>query len=158
MDKDGPVICEVWKQTKQEGVINVQFKQSCLRPVTNNAAMRKVFMQGHELFGPMYDVRITWVVMTKIAYHKFGLKQGVAFPESWKPRIIVVEFCDGDPIPEEIRDLYEGAETFKHKSWANGAQQPKTMPNGTVMTDKGALIYRDTHLMIGDVQKKDYLK
>lgn len=157
--KDGPVVCMGWKPTKQDGVINVQFRQECLRPVTSNSAMRKLFMQGHKAFGPCVDVRVTWTIMTKIAYFQFGLKQGGSFPTSWEPRIIAVEFCEGDPIPEAIRDLYDGAEVFYHKTWNGGAQQPKMLPSsGKVMTSNGSPIYRDNHLVIGDVQKKDYLK
>lgn len=157
--KDGPVIVRSWSATKQEGVINVQFVQECLRPVNSQSAMRKIFMAGHSSFGPPTETRIAWTVMTTVAYHDFGLTVGGKFPEVWEPRVIVVEFCDGDPIPKELRDLYEGQEVFYHKTWTNGGQKPKTMPGGTrVMTFNGLPIYRDTHLMIGDVQKKDYLK
>jgi hypothetical protein len=121
--------------------------------------MRKVFMQGHKAFGPITDTRVAWVVMTTVAYQSFGLKVGGAFPSTWAPRIIACEFCDGDPIPGAIRDLYEGAEVFNHKTWANGGQQPKMLPGSSkVMTHRGSPIYRDTHLVIGDVQKEDYLK
>ena len=157
--KDGPVITMAWKPTKQEGVVNVHFKQECLRPITSNSAMRKLFMHGHKSFGPITDIRNTWVIMTAKAYHEFGLAVGNPFPASWEPRIIACEFCDGDQIPEAIQDLYDGAKVFYHKSWAGGGQQPKTMPgSGEVLTHNGSPIYRDNHLVIGDVQKNDYLK
>lgn len=153
-----PVICTGWKSTKQEGVLSVQFRQECLRPVNSNNAMRKLFMQGHPAFGPCVDTRNAWVIMTKKALQSFGLLLNAPFPVIWDPRIIAVEFCDGDPIPEPIKDLYDGQDVFFHKTWSSGAQQPKTMPDGRVLTHKGAPIYRDHHLLIGDIEKKDFLK
>lgn len=160
--RDGPVLVRSIKATKAAGMITVGFMQQCLRPITSNAAMRKVFMQGDDKFGPIYDVRIAFVIMTQIAYDRFGLSIGVEFPESWRPRIIVCEFCDGDPIPQEVRGLYEDAEVFYHKSWTGGAQQPKMTSPGMggqrIMCHKGLPIYRDTHLVIGEVYRQDILK
>lgn len=150
---DGPVLVHSWTQTKDPKVINVKFVQQCIRPIKTNAAMRKVFMQGHESFGPMYDIRVAWTIMTLEAWNSLKLAVRTEFPEAWRPRIVAVEFCDGEPIPVELRDLYK-EEVFYHKTW----HTPKIIPGGKELTYKGLPIYRDNHLMIGDVHKEDYLK
>lgn len=154
---DGSVICEGLKKTRQEGIISVQFRQECMRPVANNSAMRKVFMQGHKSFGPCKDIRNCWVTMTTEAYKEFKLCRGAEFPREWEPRIIALEFYEGEEIPVEYRDLYNNAEIFTPQSWGTITQKPKSI-NDKIITFKGLPVFRDNHLMIGDTIKKDFLK
>lgn len=160
--KDGNVVVRSIKPTRREGTVQVTFEQERLRKLDNAAAMLSVMMKGDNSFGSPYQTIVAFQNMSEEAVKQFGLVVGGKFPESWDPKLIIHEFCEGDTIPESLRGHYNNATTFAPRVWDGGKQLPKMTPQiagkeQQVLTRGGQPIYRNTFLVLDKMDHEDYL-
>lgn len=159
--KDRPVIVRSIMVNKREGTKQVAFVQERLRALDKVSNMLSIMMMGDQKFGNPFQNIVTFQIMSDQAIEAFGLVIGATFPESWLPKVVIHEFCEGDVIPVTIRSHYEDAIIYKPRVWEGGGIAPKMSApvkgkRQTILTHGGKPIYRQTHLVIADMDHKDY--
>jgi hypothetical protein len=171
--EDGPVYVRAFKQSrKDETVLQVEFAQKVLRPITDSGAALNVFMSGHPSFGSPFQTRVAYQTMSVDAFKNFGLGQNAEFPTDWKPRLVVHEFCEGDVIPESVKNSFPTVyktDTYVPRHWIENVQgqdvqateKPKMTPpipgqeQQTLCRD-GQPIYRNVYFAVEGMDQNDY--
>jgi len=162
-----PVSIAEVKPTNDPEIFQLRLEQIPAREVNNANALLGFTMAGHSNFSSSRP-RTMYQNFSKTKITELGLATGGFLPTALNAKLVVHEFCEGDIIPENLKEVstdYKGKTTFVARVWAdknNGGLPVKQSPklagkNGEVLTFNGKPIYRNVYLTIDSMCQEDHL-
>ena len=158
-----PVIVRDIKTTKDPNTFQLQLEQKNTEGIVNASQALGFLMQGHEKFQESRP-RSGFINVSGEFIRNNGIEVGVALPEGWNAKLVVLEFTKGEVIPSTLQPFFVNRRitVFSPRTWEDGGetreQSPKTAgKDGETLTIGGKAIYRDTYLSLFNMPKEDKL-